>query len=232
MMVLQFFEGGHGKTGWLDGTIFGDLGDVLAELQKKERVTTSRQVMEAAKAHYAGIHASRPQKYQDLNKWVWLLWEPTRRDVPKKISVMMQYRMSSYRCWSSKPVRGSFFTQAAVEIRCHALIHDDGKPGVHLKYGVHYDVRKEDNKINDRTRGAETVKVAKEVNTRTIERTLDDVRATLECMSTGNQAPAFHMLLKRKKPAAKRKRSGKEELPDHCDAPVAFSDAQLLNRVQ
>ena len=50
-IVLQFFEGGHGKTGWLDGAMFGapGVGGVVADLREKERLRTTEQLMEACK---------------------------------------------------------------------------------------------------------------------------------------------------------------------------------------
>jgi hypothetical protein len=198
-IVIQIFEGGHGKTGWVDGTMFGTaVGNEVAALKKQKRLTSTQQLLECMKAKRATLASEQSKEDRDLNRWVFLQWKPTKRDIPKSLIHLKQLRVSSFRCWSSTPKRG-FFGKVAVDISCHGAIYQ-GDKGVHWTSGVHFTAESVRVDMDDWCRARTEVVDAPNVDAKRIARTISDIHQTNVMMRDTNRGAASHMLLKQKRP--------------------------------
>ena len=93
-VVLQFFVGGHGKTGQIDGTIFGGSGlqKALQDLLKLERLRTTEQLVNFFRQWRAKKEINWTEKQKQLTHWVVLHWQPTSfpRSCPRVVQKYLQ----------------------------------------------------------------------------------------------------------------------------------------------
>jgi hypothetical protein len=221
-VVVQYFEGGHGKTGWIDGAMFGSpgVGGVVGDIAKKTRLLTTTQLMKACEVAKRKVQAEQTEEKRKLDHWIYLEWKPNKKDIPKRLMTLKQKSLQSYRCWSSK-VRSGYLGIAPVSIRCHGLTRDDD--GVAWSSGQHYELEKHETGVKDWKRAEKKVVIAPPTDTRRLLKRVVNLVKTAGVTSHVNQPPAKHMLLASKNPIQKRKRKEGED----CKIKLTLSKAQL-----
>ena len=124
--LLQFFIGGHGKTGRLDGVTFGNpgIGGALAALQKLERLRTTKQLVDFCIARFAKRVGKREQKESDLGMWMVLHWQP--ESFPTSCKHLIQKSMQKLFCYEAytKQYTGGY---APVKMFCHGIVSGQAK---------------------------------------------------------------------------------------------------------
>ena len=94
-VVLQFLPGGHGKTGVVDGVIFGKsgVGGAVQELRKLERLRTTAQLVAFCASRKEKHMQDKGKKYRDLHRWVHIHMLPP--PYPRKCTYLEQARLMS-----------------------------------------------------------------------------------------------------------------------------------------
>jgi hypothetical protein len=134
--VGQFFPGGHGKTGPVDGVIFGQsgVGGAVKDLAKETRLRTTSQLVKYCVIRKEKHLALQDDKYRELHRWEHMHFKPP--PFPHKCSYLEQLRIRPILCWESKK-RGDGEVQAngspvvytgriPVILRCHGAVYSSG----------------------------------------------------------------------------------------------------------
>jgi hypothetical protein len=117
--IVQFFLGGHGKTGEVDGTVFGSsgVGGAYNEFIKLEFFRCTSQLFEFCIARADRRDANKSEKQKDLRRWFHLLWEPPK--FPTSVIHLRQAKLKSLFCWESTIGFG-------IKIVCHGIAYNTG----------------------------------------------------------------------------------------------------------
>ena len=101
-MQLQYLEGGHGKK-LVDGNVFGNqnVGGTLNRLRNTTRLYSYQQLRDECENFKKSTKLLWTDEQKDLRKHMFILWEPTAQQIPKKVSKLIVHRMTSFRCWRS-----------------------------------------------------------------------------------------------------------------------------------
>jgi hypothetical protein len=146
-VFLCVWPGGHGKTGVIDGAIFGFLGVTGAILWaiKKWRMRTTAQLAQVIKLFRedqmrADLVRPSYREASKSNKAIWIvtIWTPSKH--PTKLMYFKQKAIHSYFAWSSRPLASSArtFGIVPVEVRIHSVTKR-GESTI-LKQDVHYEL--------------------------------------------------------------------------------------------
>lgn len=120
--LLQFFIGGHGKTGQLDGTVFGSpgVGGEMVELVKKEQLKTTAQLVKFCAERIIRRQLTKSTEEKLANQWLHLHWKPT--SFPQKLMHMHQKYIQSLFCWEAVPMEG-YEGFHPIKTWCHGIVY-------------------------------------------------------------------------------------------------------------
>ena len=125
-MCVQFFENKHGKTDWVDGTMFGTwVGPMAQELQTKERVLKTQQYVEHFEQHYREVRDTWEPERQALEHHVFHEWVPEGLYAPKRVTKLQLARLDGQRYYEARPIPG-MMGQVQVDLHMQALVPDQG----------------------------------------------------------------------------------------------------------
>ena len=174
------------------------------------------------------MNGERTEEQADLRRWVYLLWEPTKRDIPKKLLAMVlpSGKLHSNRCWESSPRPQSNAWYATPVIICYTA----GK-GLNWTRS-HYELKDEaiELKHGDWNRARKQVRLAPKTNIEAVFAAARDLQMTESLKATVNRAPSIHMM---KSSVRKNKRKRAVQLAGaivECKAVAKYTKEELQSR--
>ena len=174
-IIAQYFEGGHGKTGEIDGTIFGaqGVGGGVVALMQKERLTTTNQLVS-----FLTNWKAQNLKNED-DKWLFTEWIPDAKR--KECTKFIQKRLQDWNCFQSTPEphrRGGFSNM--VKVKLHGII--ERKNPQSLENCFHYKIEKYKYTAEELKwkLAASQVETTQDVNTDTLEKRKSSYMQLLE----------------------------------------------------
>ena len=123
---VQILPGGHGKTCRLDGKAFGKAGVAGAQaalLKSNERLRTTAQLCAHVKQWKEDQLQKKTPKYQDLNPWFFVHWQPGQH--PKSLPAIKMHSLQSSICWESSISYNSYFRTPSVKLTDHCNIFNE-----------------------------------------------------------------------------------------------------------
>ena len=196
--VIQIFVGHHGKTK-LDGVAFGNagIGGAMKALKKQARLLTTAQLRDYCEQWKAEQQSKLSQKKRDLNRWVFLLWEPTR--FPTHTWRFHQKALLKNTCWQSVPKPG-FTGSLPLHLYSHALIESNADR-MEMKLNVDFTVKKckpGGNRV-EWTKSAQVVESTPEIDVQVLEHTREHHVEHKNASSFHNAPSSSHLTLQKPK---------------------------------